>query len=59
MRIKRLYRVEAVQRTDGRVWKRDYQSATAATERGARLRRDPSVTGVTITASDPITWPEP
>ena len=57
MSTKHLYRVEAVQRTDGRVWRRDYQSATAATERGARLRRDSSVTGVTITRSDPITWP--
>jgi len=58
MSAKRLYRVEAVQRTDGRVWRRDHQGATAATERGARLRQDPSVTGVTITRSDPITWPE-
>ena len=57
-RAKHLYRVTATF-PDGRVWRRTYQSLGAAKERRDRLLAYEERTGaiVTITVSDPITWP--
>ena len=54
-RAKRLYRVTATY-PDGRVWRRDYQSIHAAHDRRCRILDEANVT-VTVTMSDPITWP--
>ena len=58
--MKRLYRVTAVY-PDGRVWRRDYQRPLSARERRNSLMDRVEMTGVvvTITRSDPITWPTP
>ena len=57
-RVKHLYRVTATY-PDGRVWRRDFQQLGSANERRTRIRDSAEVTGavVTITVSDPITWP--
>jgi len=58
MTAKRLYRVTATY-PDGRVWRRDFQQPSSARERRDRLMDQAERTGaiVTITVSDPITWP--
>ena len=57
--VKHLYRVTATY-PDGRVWRRDYLTPASARERRDRLLACEERTGaiVTITRSDPITWPE-
>ena len=57
-RVKRLYRVTATY-PDGRVWRRDYQRPLSARERRNSLMGQAERTGVTvtITRSNPITWP--
>jgi len=57
-RAKHLYRVTATF-PDGRVWRRDYQTRWSAEERHDQLLAYEERTGaiVTITVSDPITWP--
>ena len=56
--MKRLYRVTATY-PDGRVWRRDYQRPLSARERRNSLMGQAERTGVTvtITRSNPITWP--
>ncbi len=58
MKTKRLYRVTATY-PGGRVWHRDYQAPGSARERRDRLmdRVEETEVIVTITVSDPITWP--
>ena len=58
MSVKRLHRVTAAY-PDGRVWRRTYQSISAAKERRDRILDYDEATGavVTIDQSDPITWP--
>lgn len=58
MRTKHLYRVTATF-PDGRVWRRDYQTSMSAKERRDELMAHEEMTGVivTITVSDPISWP--
>jgi len=58
MSVKRLYRVTATY-PDGRVVRRDFQSRGAALDRRNRVMDSTEVTGVkvTVTASDPVTWP--
>ena len=63
MRTKRLYRVTAV--WAGTTTRRDYQTKDAAEHHAAVLRAARDVeatyrlaaTSVTVTVSDPITWP--
>ena len=57
-RVKHLYRVTATY-PDGRVWRRDFQQSSSARERRDTLVTHEEMTGVvvTITMSDPITWP--
>lgn len=64
MRTKRLYRVTAIY--GDRTTTRDFQSAAAASHRASLLRAPnpqgyelnyPAPTLVTVTVSDPITWP--
>jgi hypothetical protein len=64
MRVKRLYRVTALYR-GAHTTRRDYQTRAAA-EHHAEVLRTPAPDGmgypavasaVTITVSDPITWP--
>jgi hypothetical protein len=58
VRAKHLYRVTATY-PDGGVWRRDYQRPLSARERRDSLMTHEEMTGVvvTITRSDPITWP--
>ena len=64
MRVKRLYRVTATYADHTTT--RDFQSAAAASHRASLLRAPnpqgyglnyPAPTLVTVTVSDPITWP--
>ena len=61
-RVKRLYRVTAT--FPGTTTRRDYQTKAAAEHHAAVLRDQsegrlypPPATSVTVTVSDPITWP--
>ena len=59
MRIKRLYRVTAV--WPSTTTRRDYQTKAAAEHHAEVLRGQPLLERsnlVTVTTSDPITWPE-
>ena len=58
MSAKHLYRVTATY-PDGRVWRRTYQSLSAAKERRLRITDLAKTTSATIERSDPITWPTP